>query len=107
MVATHTLDKRHQRTRALRDESSQISMAKNSTILKHHRILQPRLLYVDDQTWMKKEILGVMNNMRLWLEGFPRFDTLVFNQLRQHVFLILQDKLAVLFIEVVNSVSAT
>ena len=78
MVATHTLDKRHQRTRALRDESSQISMAKNSTILKHHRILQLRLLFVDDQTWMKGEILGVMNNVMLWFEGFPRFDALYF-----------------------------
>ena len=107
MVATHTLDKWHQKTRALRDESSQISMAKNSTILKHHRILQLRLLFVDDQTWMRGEILGEINNTRLWLEGFPRFDTLVFNHLTQHVFLILQDKLAVLFIEVVNSVSAT
>ena len=84
MVATHTLDKQYQRTCALRDESSQISMAKKSTILKHHRILQIRLLFVDDQTWMGGEILGVMNNMRLWLELFPHFDAMVFHHSRQH-----------------------
>ena len=71
LETTHTLNKQHQRTRALRDESSLILMARNSTILKHHRTLQLWSLFIYYTLFFLRKL--VMLLVLEFLKNFSKF----------------------------------